>query len=161
MALVRVAQNMYRMAGSCLKLRAVATSSFLNPKHLQTHTGTNMYIHTVIIYIAVPSKRGEVLVQCLQKCKAHTLLFYIHQFNGKSSITRKKTLFTSKLDLNLRKKLVKCYGWSTVLCDVQIWTLPKSDQKYLERFEMRCLRRLEKISWTDLVTNGEILHRVK
>ena len=25
---------------------------------------------------------------------------------------RKKTLFTSKLDLNLRKKLVKCYIWS-------------------------------------------------
>jgi hypothetical protein len=26
----------------------------------------------------------------------------------------KKTLFTSKLDLNLRKKLVKCYTWSVV-----------------------------------------------
>jgi hypothetical protein len=25
----------------------------------------------------------------------------------------KKTVFTSKLDLNLRKKLVKCYIWST------------------------------------------------
>jgi hypothetical protein len=24
----------------------------------------------------------------------------------------KKTLFTSRLDLNLRKKLVKCYIWS-------------------------------------------------
>jgi hypothetical protein len=27
----------------------------------------------------------------------------------------KKNLFTSKLDLNLRKKLVKCYIWSMVL----------------------------------------------
>ena len=27
----------------------------------------------------------------------------------------KKTLFTSKLDLNLRKKLVKCYIWSMAL----------------------------------------------
>ena len=27
----------------------------------------------------------------------------------------KKTLFTSKLDLNFGKKLVKCYIWSTAL----------------------------------------------
>jgi hypothetical protein len=27
---------------------------------------------------------------------------------------KKKTLFTSKLDLNLRKKLAKCYIWSVV-----------------------------------------------
>jgi len=26
---------------------------------------------------------------------------------------KKKNLFTSKLNLNLRKKLVKCYTWST------------------------------------------------
>jgi hypothetical protein len=28
----------------------------------------------------------------------------------------KKTLFTSKLNLNIRKKLVKCYIWSIALC---------------------------------------------
>jgi len=28
---------------------------------------------------------------------------------GKAAFHKKKTLFTSKLDLNLRKKLVKCY----------------------------------------------------
>jgi hypothetical protein len=31
----------------------------------------------------------------------------------KLAFNMKKTLFTSKLDLNLRKKLVKCYIWST------------------------------------------------
>jgi hypothetical protein len=29
----------------------------------------------------------------------------------KAAFNKKKTLFTSKLDLNLRKKLVKCYIW--------------------------------------------------
>jgi hypothetical protein len=33
-------------------------------------------------------------------------------FVTKASFNRKKTLFTSKLDLNLRKKLVECYIWS-------------------------------------------------
>jgi hypothetical protein len=34
---------------------------------------------------------------------------------AKAAFTRKKNLFTSKLDLNLRMKLVKCYIWSIAL----------------------------------------------
>jgi hypothetical protein len=30
---------------------------------------------------------------------------------AKAAFNKKKILFTSKLDLNLRKKLVKCYIW--------------------------------------------------
>jgi hypothetical protein len=47
----------------------------------------------------------------------------------------KKNLFTSKLDLNLRKKLVKCYFWSIALYGAETWTLRKIDQKYLESFK--------------------------
>jgi hypothetical protein len=73
----------------------------------------------------------------------------------------KKTLFTSKLDLNLRKKLVNCYT-STIACyDTEKWTLRKVDQKYLRSFEMWCWRMLEKINWTNRVRNAEVLHRVK
>jgi hypothetical protein len=34
---------------------------------------------------------------------------------AKAAFNKKKNLFTSKLDLNLRKKLVKCYIWSIAL----------------------------------------------
>jgi hypothetical protein len=40
---------------------------------------------------------------------------------------KKKNLFTSKLDLNLRKKLVKCYIWSTALYGAGTWTFRKVD----------------------------------
>jgi hypothetical protein len=73
----------------------------------------------------------------------------------------KKTLFTSKLDLNLSEKLVKCYIWSVALYGAETWTLRKMDQKYPESFEMWCWRRMDKISWTDHVRNEEVLHRVK
>ena len=49
---------------------------------------------------------------------------------------KKKTLFTSKLDLNLRKKLIKCYIWSMALYGAETWMLLAADQKYLESFEM-------------------------
>jgi hypothetical protein len=74
---------------------------------------------------------------------------------------KKKNLFTSKLDLNLRKKVVKCYIWSIALYGAETWTLRKIDQKYLESSEMLCWRRMEKISWTDRVGNEEVLLRVQ
>jgi hypothetical protein len=79
----------------------------------------------------------------------------------KAALHRKKTFFTRKLDLNLRKKLVKCYIWSIAFYGAKIWTLRNVDQKYLESFEMWCWRRMEKISWTDRVRNEEVLHSVK
>ena len=54
----------------------------------------------------------------------------------KAAFNRKKTLFTGKLDLNLRKKLGKCYIWSITLCGAETWTLRKVDQNYSESFEM-------------------------
>ena len=53
----------------------------------------------------------------------------------------KKTPFISKLDLNLRKKPVKCYIWSIALYGAEIWTLWKVGQKCMNSFEMWCLRR--------------------
>jgi hypothetical protein len=81
---------------------------------------------------------------------------------GTATFNKKKTLPTSKLDLNLRMKLVKCYIWSIALHGAETWTLRKVDQKYLESFEMWCWRRIEKISWTVRVKDERnILHTVK
>jgi hypothetical protein len=77
---------------------------------------------------------------------------------AKAAFNNKKVLLTCKLDLNLRKKLVKCYIWSVALYGAEKWTLRKMDQKYLESFEMWCWRRMEKISWTDRVRNEDVLH---
>ena len=69
-------------------------------------------------------------------------------------------VYTSKLDLNLRMKLVKCYIWSMALYGAETWTLRAADQKYLESFEIWCWRRMKKISWTDHVRNENVLLRV-
>jgi hypothetical protein len=92
--------------------------------------------------------------RCTRKIKARIAM-------AKAAFNKKKTLFISKLDLELRKKLVKRYIWSTALYGAGTWTLRKLDQKYLESFEMWCWRRMEKISWTDRVNNEAVLYRVK
>jgi hypothetical protein len=64
---------------------------------------------------------------------------------AKVVFNKKVALFTSTLDLKLRKKLVKCYIWSIALYGAETWTI-RADQKHLESFEVWCWRRMEKIS---------------
>jgi hypothetical protein len=71
----------------------------------------------------------------------------------KAAFNKKRALFTSKMDLELRKKLVKCYIWSIALYGAETWTLRTVDHKLLESFEMLCWRRMERISWTEHVRN--------
>jgi hypothetical protein len=78
-----------------------------------------------------------------------------------AAFNKKRALFISKMDLELRKKLVKCLVWSVALYGAETWALRAVDQKHLESFEVWCWRRTEKISWTEHVRNEEVLLRVK
>jgi len=77
----------------------------------------------------------------------------------KKQYSTRRRLFTNKLDLNLRKKLIKCYIWSITLWDAETWTLRKVDQKYLESFEI-WRRRSMVTSWIDRVRNEVQLNSV-
>jgi hypothetical protein len=79
----------------------------------------------------------------------------------KAAFNKPRTPFTGKMDLELRKKLVKCYFWTLALHGTETWTLRAVDQKQLESFQMRCWRRMKKIIWTDHVINEELVLTVK
>ena len=48
---------------------------------------------------------------------------------AKAAFNKKRALFTSTLELDLRKNLVKCYIWSMALYGAETWTLRAVDQK--------------------------------
>jgi hypothetical protein len=56
----------------------------------------------------------------------------------KAVFNKKRALFKSKMDFELRKKLVKCYIWSIALYGAETWMLQAVDQKHLESSEMWC-----------------------
>jgi hypothetical protein len=100
---------------------------------------------------------GSILtndVRCTCKIKCRIAM-------AKAAFNKKRTLFTGILDLELRKKLVKCYVWSIALYGVESWTLRAVDQKHLESSETWRWKRMEKISWNDHVRNKDVLLRVK
>jgi hypothetical protein len=53
---------------------------------------------------------------------------------AKAAFNKKRALSTSTLDLELRKKLVKCYIWSIALYGAETWTLRGRRSETLGKF---------------------------
>jgi hypothetical protein len=80
---------------------------------------------------------------------------------AKAAVNSKKNLFTRKLDLNLKKTLVKCHIRNIVLYGAKTRILRKVDHKYRNSFKRLCWRGMKKISWNDRVKTEQVLYRVK
>ena len=54
---------------------------------------------------------------------------------------QKISLLKSKLNIELKKKLIRCYVWSIDLYGSETWKLRILESKFLTNFEMWCWRR--------------------
>ena len=76
----------------------------------------------------------------------------------KEAFNRKMPLLTSKLNTEHKKKLIRCYVWGIAF----LW-LKDLDTKKIGAGvfgEMWCWRRMEKIKWSEKVTNEQVLDRI-
>ena len=55
---------------------------------------------------------------------------------------------------------IKWYIWPTLFYGAEIWTITKSLLSKLDAFKMWVYRRVLKISWTEKITNEEVLRRM-
>ena len=79
---------------------------------------------------------------------------------GKEAFTKRRELLRGGMNRNLKKRLIKTLIWSVTLYASETWTMRKEDVKRLEAFEMWLWRRMEKISWTEHISNEEVLRMV-
>jgi len=89
--------------------------------------GWHRFTYNFTIYV----KSLLLILHCIFLYRILNLCIYVFAM-AKVAFNKKKTLFTSKLDINVRNKLVKYYIWSMVLYGAETWTLRAADQKYLE-----------------------------
>ena len=84
--------------------------------------------------------------------------YYIQDCHGKCSIQQEDS-FYQQIGIKCEENLINCYIWRITLCGTEPWVLRNVDHKYLQRFEVWCWRRMEKISLTDRVM--KVLHKVR
>jgi len=77
---------------------------------------------------------------------------------AKNVFMEKKKLFTGKMNLEPKKRKMKCLVWSLAQYAAETWMLAETDRRRLEAFEMWIWRGMEKVSWLDEVTNEEVLN---
>jgi hypothetical protein len=86
----------------------------------------------------------------------------------KSRIEQARQAFTSMqklmcnrdLSIEIKKRMLNCYVWSVLLYGAETWTITKAELDKIKAFEMWCYRRILRISWTDRITNVEVLNRM-
>ena len=71
-----------------------------------------------------------------------------------------KVLKNCKLPMDTKKRVLDCYVNSILLYGSECWTISTTIKK-LEATEMLFYRRIMRISWTDHLTNEEVLRKAK
>ena len=80
---------------------------------------------------------------------------------ARTTFTNMRTLLSCRgINLKTILRALKCYIWPTLFYGAETWTITKSLLSRLDAFEMWIYRRLLKISWTEKITNEEVLRRM-
>ena len=80
---------------------------------------------------------------------------------ARSTFTNMRTLLSCRgINLKTRLRAIKFYIWATLFYGAETWTITKSLLSKLDAFEMWVYRRVLKISWTEKITNEEVLRRM-
>ena len=75
-------------------------------------------------------------------------IWFLHMGNqdeycvAKEAFKRKISLLTSKLKIELTKRLVTFYAWRAAFYGPETWAITKVEGNYLGIFEMCCWRRI-------------------
>ena len=92
--------------------------------------------------------------------------------NGKPTpeIRRRLAMATSKLKkmtniwkgqcIGTKIRILKSIVFPTATYGCEAWTINKSDSKRITAFEMKCYRKILRLSWTEKVTNEEVLRKI-
>lgn len=58
------------------------------------------------------------------------------------------------------RRAVETYAWSVLAYGSETWTVNKKTEKSLENVDMWCWRGLLKVSWTERISNEEVVWRM-
>eukprot|EP00794_Sanderia_malayensis_P016388 gene16388-biopygen12078 len=78
-----------------------------------------------------------------------------------SAMTRFDTVWNLKgVSLKSRIKITKAIAWSTLLYGCESWTISQKSMDKLKAFEMKCYRKMLKITWREKKTNEFVWRKV-
>ena len=75
-------------------------------------------------------------------------------FRGLGQVLKNK-----QISLSTKKRIFKCYVWSSLMFGCESWNISQAMQERLEAAEIWFFKRMPNISWRDRMTNEAILRK--
>ena len=80
---------------------------------------------------------------------------------GRKAMTNLDSILKSReVTLPTKVHLIKALVFPVVMYGYESWTIKKAEHKRIDAFELWCLRRLSKVSWTARRSNKSILKEI-
>ena len=79
---------------------------------------------------------------------------------AKDACGKRKELLAQKMNRIRKKRIIKTIVWRVTLYGAETWTSRKEDIRRLEAFEKSRWRRMEKVSWEDMMPKEKVLESV-
>ena len=80
---------------------------------------------------------------------------------ARTTFTNMRTLISCRgINLKTRLRAIQCYMWATLFYGAETWTITKYLLSRLDAFQMWVYSRVFKISWTEKITNEEVLRKM-
>ena len=76
---------------------------------------------------------------------------------AKSKFFQLGTILRDNISVRVKYKIIKCYVLSVLMYGCETWTMRKKEIRSLEAFEMWIYRKMNRIRWTDKISNEELL----
>ncbi|VVC24921.1 Hypothetical protein CINCED_3A015487 [Cinara cedri] len=71
---------------------------------------------------------------------------------------KKQILLSKKINITLRRKILKVYVWPITLYSAETCTYNTNEEESIKAFEMWCYaRRMQNIKWVGRVTDDQVL----
>ena len=112
---------------------------------------------------------NEILEQVYEYCYLGSLITFdcccekeIQKRIGiaKSKFQQFSKILKSNIQLKLKERILNCYVYSALQYACETWTWNKALEKKVNAFEMWCYRAINKIKWTDKISNEKLLKKL-
>ena len=84
-----------------------------------------------------------------------------HKFTGFELRYLKSPLWKSFESTELKWRTLKACIFPVAIYGCEAWTISKTDKKKITSFEMKCYRKILRISWTERKTNASVLEQLR
>ena len=134
--------------------------------HRKNNCSSNVYPQKLSVYSQSENKEGDGDPKAIDFTLVQQLFRISHFYVLCGKLAMATTRLTKMISIwkgqckKTKLRVLETVVFPTALYGCEAWTINNTDAKRITSFEMKCYRKILRISWMEKVTNKEVLSRL-